>query len=150
MDSAPALAITRFRGEHDFLSNFYASPFFYRGDCYPTAEHAYQAAKTTDPDSAYLIRNAPTPGDAKRRGRAAPQRPDWMEVRRAVMYEVVREKFRQDPELRDKLRATGDATLIEGNTWGDRFWGMVQDAEGNWSGENRLGEVLMRVRREFR
>lgn len=37
--------------------------------------------------------------------------------------------------------ATGDAILIEGNTWGDRFWGVCEGF-----GQNHLGHVLMRVR----
>lgn len=35
--------------------------------------------------------------------------------------------------------------LIEGNDWGDTFWGMV-DGEG----ENNLGKILMRVREEIK
>lgn len=60
------------------------------------------------------------------------------------MYEVCRAKFLQNPDLADKLVATGDAELIEGNTWGDTVWGVC-----NGSGENRLGEILMRVRSEI-
>ena len=40
------------------------------------------------------------------------------------------------------LIATGDAVLIEGNTWGDRFWGMVRNDSGMWVGENWLGRLL--------
>ena len=41
--------------------------------------------------------------------------------------------------------ATRDRVLIEGNDWGDTFWGMT-DGEG----ENHLGKILMRVRAELR
>ncbi|WP_308694469.1 NADAR family protein [uncultured Veillonella sp.] len=44
-----------------------------------------------------------------------------------------------------KLLATRDRMLIEGNDWGDTFWGMV-DGEG----ENNLGKILMRVREEIK
>ena len=50
-------------------------------------------------------------------------------------------KFMQNPELRDKLLATGESTLIEGNNWGDYFWGKVNNC-----GENQLGIILMDVR----
>jgi predicted NAD-dependent protein-ADP-ribosyltransferase YbiA (DUF1768 family) len=35
------------------------------------------------------------------------------------MKEVVLAKFTQNPNLKDKLIATGDAYLIEGATWKD-------------------------------
>lgn len=42
------------------------------------------------------------------------------------------------------IRKNGDAELIEGNTWGDRIWGVCDGV-----GENRLGKILMRVRAEM-
>jgi len=45
----------------------------------------------------------------------------------------------------ERLLATGDQELIEGNTWGDRFWG-VCDGEG----QNQLGRLLMELRNELR
>jgi predicted NAD-dependent protein-ADP-ribosyltransferase YbiA (DUF1768 family) len=36
---------------------------------------------------------------------------------------------------------TGDAELVEGNTWNDRFWGVCRG-----KGRNELGRILMRVR----
>jgi len=47
------------------------------------------------------------------------------------------------------LLATGRRRLIEGNIWGDRYWGACQDEDGQWVGENRLGELLMEVRRDL-
>jgi predicted NAD-dependent protein-ADP-ribosyltransferase YbiA (DUF1768 family) len=43
--------------------------------------------------------------------------------------------------LAERLMATGDAELIEGNTWGDRYWGVVDG-----TGENRLDKHLMQRR----
>lgn len=60
------------------------------------------------------------------------------------MLSLVRGKF-QWPNLQEKLLATGDAYLEEGNTWGDRIWGTVDG-----QGENRLGQILMQVREEAR
>ena len=42
------------------------------------------------------------------------------------------------------LIQTGDSVLIEGNTWGDRVWGVC-----NGVGENRLGRILMKIRSEL-
>jgi predicted NAD-dependent protein-ADP-ribosyltransferase YbiA (DUF1768 family) len=49
----------------------------------------------------------------------------------------------QNPELKAKLIATGDAQLVEGNTWGDLFWG-VDTTMG--VGSNQLGKLLMGIR----
>jgi predicted NAD-dependent protein-ADP-ribosyltransferase YbiA (DUF1768 family) len=54
---------------------------------------------------------------------------------------LVLAKFVAHPDLRAKLLATGERPLVEGNHWGDRFWG-VCDGQG----ENWLGRILVRVR----
>lgn len=46
----------------------------------------------------------------------------------------------------DALLNTGEAELIEGNTWGDKFWGAVWDKELGWVGQNWLGKLLMEER----
>ena len=61
------------------------------------------------------------------------------------MYSICRAKFTQNPDLLKKLLDTGDAELVEGNTWGDKVWGVCND-----EGENRLGKILMRIRSEIR
>ena len=63
------------------------------------------------------------------------------------MTGIVRDKFTRNPELKRLLLATGDAVLIEGNTWGDRFWG-VDKRTGK--GENHLGLILMDIREELK
>lgn len=62
----------------------------------------------------------------------------------SLMYDVIEQKFLQNPVLMQKLIKTKDAKLIEGNTWGDRYWGMC-----NGVGENKLGEILMMVRGKY-
>ncbi|MCY4585569.1 MAG: NADAR family protein [Bryobacterales bacterium] len=137
-------AIERFAGENRFLSNFFLKPLTWNGERWPSAEHAYQAAKCSRPEQFRMFRNAPTPGAAKRLGRKVEMRGDWDRVKEKVMLSVVRAKF-ADPYLRRRLLATGEAELVEGNEWGDRFWGVCRGA-----GENRLGKILMRVRTEIR
>ena len=61
------------------------------------------------------------------------------------MRSLLAQKFRLGSPLGLRLLATGDAELIEGNTWGDRYWGIV-----NGAGENRLGTLLMDRRAELR
>lgn len=117
--------IDRFNGPHRFLSNFETAYVLLDGEPYWTVEHAYQAAKTLDKRERLWLAGLRTPGQAKRRGRKLALRPDWEQVKDTIMLDLLRQKFRQ-PQLRDALLATGDAELIEGNTWGDTYWGCVQ------------------------
>ena len=69
---------------------------------------------------------------------------EWDRVKVGRMLILLRIKF-VDHWLKDKLLATGDRKLIEGNWWGDRFWGAMM-FNGEWDGENHLGRLLMQVR----
>lgn len=141
-----------FDGKYEFLSNFYESPLRWRGNDYPTVEHAFQAAKTLDPIYRQAIATADTPGKAKRLGRKANLRPDWEEIKEQVMYECVLAKFSQDVSLMLALLATGDEELIEGTTgWHDNIWGSCECPKcQSIEGQNKLGKILMRVREELR
>lgn len=136
--------IDQFRGDYSFLSNFYLCPVKLDGVTYPSVEHAYQAAKTMDPVFRDMIRDAVKPAYAKRIGRMAPLREGWNDIRLDVMRGLVQQKFRF-PSLREALLATGSAELIEGNDWGDTFWGVQRGV-----GENNLGLILMNVRSRLR
>lgn len=81
------------------------------------------------------------PSEAKRNGRHCKLRPDWEEVKYDVMHQIVMNKFYGNKELAQKLIDTGDAVLIEGNTWNDTTWGVCKG-----KGENHLGKILMSVR----
>lgn len=132
--------ITSFSGQYRFLSNFWPCKVFLEGEEYPSVEHAYVASKVTDHELRKLVASKLTPGDAKRLGRKLPLRPDWDAIKLDVMKELLVQKF-IDPELAEKLVATGDQELIEGNTWGDTFWGVCDGV-----GENNLGKLLMEIR----
>lgn len=143
--------ISQFTGAYRFLSNFYESPIreaLPDGTTivYPTVEHAFQAAKSLDTEVRIQIANEKTPSEAKKAGGRHGYmilRPDWEEVKLPIMLSLLRCKFMNNPELRYKLLSTGDATLIEGNTWNDTFWGVCKG-----KGQNMLGRLLMQVRRE--
>lgn len=139
------MIIDKFRGQHDFLSNFYESSIIYDGVEYPTSEHAYQAAKSIDPAARKYILGCKTPREAKRAGKALTLRENWDIIKIDIMTEIVRDKFTRHPDLAVKLLATGDARLIEGNTWGDIYWGVC-----NGKGYNHLGKILMQVREELK
>lgn len=85
--------------------------------------------------------------ESKRLGRKVDLRTDWDLVKLDVMRRVVRAKFEQHPNLAQYLIDTGDAELIEGNTWHDVYWGVDLKTD---EGENHLGKILMALRQEFR
>lgn len=135
--------ITSFQGRYSWLSNFHMVSVLYEGIMYPSAEHAYQAAKSTNESTRLWVSSLASPSEAKKAGRTILIRPDWDDVKLDVMLEILRAKF-QDYELRQRLLSTEDMLLVEGNWWGDKFWGVC-----NGIGCNHLGMLLMRVRSEL-
>jgi ribA/ribD-fused uncharacterized protein len=142
--------ISKFEGKNYFLSNYAPARVKLNGLEFPTVEHAYQAAKTLEAGVREKIRGASTPGLAKKMGRKLDKRPDWPEVKVEVMRDLILQKFAQHPDLQKRLLATGDAELVEGNTWHDNFWGDCHCPRCAASpGQNRLGVLLMEVRRHL-
>lgn len=132
--------IESFRGDYRFLSNFYRAKTVYKGVEYPTTEHAYQAAKSNDERIRRIIAKLRTPKEAKHTGQMIKLRSDWEGVKVCIMTALLKSKF-SDINLMDKLVATGNAYLVEGNYWKDTFWGVY-----NGEGENMLGRILMDIR----
>src|SRR5688500_18125961 len=149
-DSTTVRIIDGFTGEWRLLSNFASTPLVFQQISYPTAAHAYQAAKTLDPAVRRQVADARSPGAAKRLGRFVDLRPDWSYVRVAVMWHILRVKFTPYPDRLDVLRSTGDAHLVEGNLWHDQFWGDCHCARRACAepGENHLGRLLATLRTE--
>lgn len=138
-----------FDGEYAFLSNFYNASCIFEGKFYPTVEHAFQAAKSLDQAERDWIAAAGSPGLAKRLGRRISLRPDWEKIKFDVMEECLRSKF-ADPVLKQKLLATGDEELVEGNYWHDNTYGNCSCEKcKNIVGRNMLGNILMKLRTEF-
>jgi len=133
-----------FFGPYRFLSNFHFVDVELDGVVYRTTEHAYQAAKTIDPEIRERFQRLTAPRDARRLGQQIEIRPDWESVKYEVMYDLNLQKFSKGPLLWDLLM-TGDSYLEETNTWGDQYWGVC-----NGKGQNNLGKILMAIRSELR
>lgn len=134
--------ITEFSGPYQFLSNFTPARVTLDNEVYPNVEAAFQAAKTTDKTQRKAFQNY-NGAQAKKAGRQLKIRPDWEQVKLNIMEELVREKF-TDPELRQKLLDTKDTEIIEGNYWGDTFWGVCRG-----TGQNHLGKIIQKIRTEI-
>lgn len=135
--------ITEFKQHYAYLSNFYIAPFEYENRKWRCVEQAYVAYKTTSEDIRDLIEVLDySPGELKKFGRQIPLREDWNKVKLPIMRNLVGAKFEQNPILMDTLKATAPQELIEGNWWGDRYWGQCPIGEG----KNHLGKILMEIR----
>lgn len=92
------------------------------------------------------VRGAKHPAEAKKLGASLPARPDWDQVKDEMMWDGARMKFQQNPILRDMLLATENAELVHFAPWGDSYWGV----DRNMNGQNKHGKILMIVRKELR
>ena len=120
-----------------------------QGLYFVTPEHYYQAMKSVDFNDQHYVSLARSPGEAKRRGRSIPLRPDWEEVKEAVMEYALRYKF-QAVIWRKRLLNTGHEEIVEHNYWHDNIWGdcFCQRCK-NIEGHNLLGKLLMKIRTEL-
>ena len=153
--SSVPLVIDSFRGRYADFSNYPLRPVAYQGAVYPSKEHAFAAAKTLDQAERARIAAEPTAKAAKALGRSVTLRPGWdTEVRYAAMQEILSNDFdhrRTPPTQHDLLLSTGDALLIEGNTWHDEHWGRCRcDRHVANPGLNHLGRELMALRARLR
>lgn len=130
------MPITEFSGRYRFLSNFFIEPDGSH------VEGEYQAHKTNPPTLSLLTAS---PRQAKAVGQRLRLRTDWEDVKVGLMQEFVLYKFTEHPKLRELLLATGYDKLVEGNWWGDTFWGVCRGR-----GSNMLGIILMDVRSQLR
>lgn len=141
--------IILFSGEYRFLSNFYSCTIIMHGETYRSTEHAYQAAKAAD-ENRHLFRAAGvTASESKKLGKQySKYTPEvWDAVKVGIMAALLARKFASGTPLTplaQKLLDTGDAVLVEGNYWGDVFWGVC-----NGKGENWLGKLLMERREQL-
>lgn len=136
--------INSFKGEYFFLSNFYPVEILYKKQIFLCVEAAYQASKFTDPkiQSNFLNKSG---SDSKKLAKLHNKyiRSDWDTRKVSVMEELLRIKF-SNTLLRTRLLDTEGEELVEGNWWGDTFWGVC-----NGEGENHLGKLLMKIRKDL-
>jgi hypothetical protein len=146
--------INRFDGQYKFLSNFDMASFPWRGVLFKSGEHAFSYAKCWHlagnkmrmEEYRAQILDAPTPAKAKYHGRSLPLDVDgWDERKVHYMREIVHAKFGYVKDYAGKLINTGMSPLVEGNDWGDKFWGKVME-NGKVIGLNMLGTILMEER----
>lgn len=139
------MSIESFRGDHAFLSNFYVHPLVVGRHRYHSVEQYFQSRKCALREDWDAVMATSFPAQAKRVGRRVVLREDWEAVKLYVMRRALTCKFREDNPLGQRLIDTGHHALVEGNSWGDDYWGVTEDGGQNW-----LGFLLMARRAEVR
>jgi ribA/ribD-fused uncharacterized protein len=139
--------ITYFKDEYSWLSNFEKVKIYYEGRLYPSVEHAYIAQKSNDEAWKHFCTSTKySAGNLKKVSKEIDLRDDWEDVKVFIMYDLLKLKFTQEP-FRTKLLETEDMEIIEGNWWGDTFWGVDVNTD---EGENVLGRLIMKIRSEIK
>ena len=143
------------------FSNFHPAPLDICGQQFENTEQYYQYRKAlyfNDIERANAILKERRPGHCKRLAKSIKNfdRNAWNMVAPIVMMQALLYKFRQNPNLRQHLLASGAAVLVEASPF-DNFWGNGLDINDHanmnrdyWKGHNILGEILMCVREYLR
>ena len=143
--------------ENGYLSNWYLSPFTIDGKHFSSAEQFMMYSKAicfSDEAVAAQILATDNVAEIKALGRQVSNYDEhiWNGIRQIVFYEGLMAKFSQNKDLKDKLKATGQAILAECAVR-DLIWGVglsMKDPrrfdKSKWRGKNLLGYTLMMVR----
>ena len=81
-------------------------------------------------------------GEIKRLSRQVQLIPNWEAKKLIVMKDCLFQKYIKQP-FKELLLKTDDAEIIEGNWWGDKFWGVCLKTN---EGHNMLGKMIMEIR----
>ena len=147
--------------ENGYLSNWFLSEFTVDGITFSSMEQYMMYKKAVlfkDQITAEKILQTDDVAEIKALGRTVQNFDDkvWTKEREEIVYNGVLEKFRQNPELAEKLEKTGEEIIAECAVK-DRIWGIglsMKDESrlsvDKWRGQNLLGKILMRVREDIR
>jgi len=139
-----------------WMGNMSPFPIKYNGEVWLTVEALFQAMRYNDPIIQAEIRNQKSPMGAK----LVSKKNEKFRIVEAMsaqdvanMEACVLLKFQQHPELAKLLRATGNQPIYEDATKrhkiNDLFWGAQRDPNSPnmpIRGQNKMGEILMKVR----
>lgn len=140
--------IKEFQGEYRWLSNMWRiEPFTHEGITYDTTEAFYVSMKTMNIAEREKIAKM-NPYEAKKYGDVRADnivlRPNW-DSKTRIMYMTIALDYKfSQPKMQELLLSTGTQEIVEGNRWGDTFWGVC-----NGKGSNHLGKLLMQKRAEL-
>ena len=143
--------------ENGYLSNWYPSVFTAGEITFSSMEQymMYQKAFCFHDEAvAAMILSTTDVAEIKALGRSVSNYDEsiWNGVRQIVVFEGLLAKFSQNENLKEQLKATGNAVLGECAVK-DRIWGIglsMKDPDrlnkAKWNGQNLLGYALMMAR----
>jgi ribA/ribD-fused uncharacterized protein len=140
--------INNFRGYHAWLSNMYNCDIEFMNHKFKSVENAYMFAKNPNNEEWLNKCLSMSPGDVKKASKLISIREDWDSVKLSIMYELLKQKFTQEP-FRTNLIETRNENIVEGNRWNDTFWGVDIKNTPN-VGENWLGRLIMDIRTKIK
>ncbi|MBS3904512.1 MAG: TIGR02452 family protein [Simkania sp.] len=120
-----------------FLGSYFPCNIRYDDLIFHCAEAVFQAGRDISKKGEFTSLDG---AQAAAHGKGVKVTPGWFQRNVDRMKNVLKAKFKQNPELKDLLLATGSACLIMQGT--DNFWDIGQDNKG----ANTLGILLMELR----
>ena len=150
-----------FNSEHVFLSNCSPCSITLPDTTCSSLEQAYfytMAKELGNLKIAQMILETHLPSEIKKLGAKLVATIEWNRKSPQVMFDLLTIKFQQNPDLKEKLLATGDKKLVESTQ--SKFWGcgltipmidrqMKEHGQVKSTGKNTLGEQLEGVRRDL-
>lgn len=130
-----------FFGEYDFLRPDFRANLIFRKELFPSAEHAYQAAKDWDNlEWRERIRQISSPEEARFIGRQKTSS-TWEKEKLKILEEVHKSKFISNFPLKLRLLMTSGYDLIPSDIPDELSQSKIK--------KNDLGKILMAVRAEI-
>lgn len=150
------ISFTKSKLPYGWLGNMSPYPIVFGEHTYRTSEALFQCLRFTDEAIKDLIRAEKSPMGAKFVAKArVPEMTTEPLSEKDIqnMYQCVRLKLQQHPNLMAELKATEDDIIIEdvtsrGNKGSNLFWGAML-VNGEWVGQNMLGKIWMDIRKEL-
>lgn len=128
-------------------------PITLQGVRFRTSEALYQALRFPGhPEIQREIIDKSSPMNAKftAKREVVKTRPDWDDVRVAIMHYSVAVKLDQNPILWETMEESGDRPIVE-RSRKDPFWGaLLDESTGVLTGQNVLGNLIMGFRQDRR
>lgn len=152
------IGFTGSKKPYGWMGNMSRYSVTYDGKVWGSTEHLFQALRF-DKDTPFreMIREEDNPYDAKQIAKKHREhmsiKPCWSEDMNNMKM-CLRLKLESHPLLLDELLATGDAMIYEDVTARGRgnsnlIWGALKNPDGTWEGQNAVGKIWMKLRKEL-
>ena len=145
-----------FKTGYSPLSNFYPlASFEIDGEEYGSVVQWIEAKKAKfcgDKETLDAIMSTKAPSYATILGKKLTPEKEWYKQLYAITEQGIKEKFKQNQDLKQLLLETGSATIAEARKT-KPFWTIGLDIndvnalnQENWCGKNMMGKILMKIR----